>query len=110
MRVRRFKAVIETGRGGGVHILGIRKDIRSAIGKDIGDTVKLSVEQDTAERIVEVPTELAKALRRAKGAKKKFDGLSFTHRREHAEMVAGAKKDETREQRIAKILSELSKS
>ena len=62
------------------------------------------------ERMVEVPNEPAKALRGAQGAKKKFDGLSYTRRHEYAEMVAGAEKDETRERRIAKILSELSKS
>jgi len=93
---------------GGSHILGIRKEIRTAIGKDIGDKVRVVVVRDTAERVVNVPPELTKAMRRVKGAKATFDALSYTKRREYAEMVASAKKEETRARRIEKILEALS--
>ena len=89
--------------GGGTHILGIRKEIRKAIAKDVGDTVKVVVERDTAERTVEIPPELAKALRSVKGANARFDALSYTRRREYAELVSGAKKDETRSRRIERL-------
>ena len=41
--------------GGGGHILGVRKDVRAAIGKDIGDVVDVMLERDTEERTVAVP-------------------------------------------------------
>src|SRR5688572_3618407 len=48
--------------GTGCHILGVRKDIRQAIVKQVGDTVLVELEQDTEERIVEVPDDLKKLL------------------------------------------------
>ena len=92
---------------GGSHVLGIRKAIREAIGKSIGDTVKVVLERDTEERVVEVPIELADAFKRNKQARRRYDGLSYTHRREYAEWVGGAKKPETRERRAQKTIEQL---
>lgn len=92
---------------GGGHVLGMTRAIRAAIGKDVGDEVRVALREDTGKRTVEVPAELLHALRRVKGAKARFDALSYTRRREYAELVAGAKKDDTRTRRIDKILSEL---
>lgn len=92
--------------GGGVHVLGIRKDIRAEIGKNIGDTVKVSLERDGDVRSVEVPSELQKALRQSR-LQKSFAEWSYTRRREAAQTVSGAKKEETRHRRIEKILAEL---
>ena len=36
-----------------------------------------------------------------------FDGLSYTHRREHAAYVAEAKKSETRQRRAVKTIESL---
>ena len=93
--------------GGGTHVLGIRKAIREKLGKGIGDVVKVVVEQDLEERVVEVPEELRVALRRSATAKKRFDALSYTHRREHAEYVSEAKRPETRERRARKTVERL---
>jgi len=92
---------------GGKHVLGILAGIRSAIGKDVGDTVTVVLEHDTDARVVPVPPMLQKALRQHKSAHQRFDTLSYTRRREYAELVATAKKDETRERRVQKIISEL---
>lgn len=88
--------------GGGSHVLGVRKDVRQAIGKDIGDAVDVTIRRDTEERTVAVPPELEKALASATGAQARFDALSYTHRREYAEWVAEALKPETRVRRAAK--------
>lgn len=90
--------------GGGLHILGIRKEIRERIGKEIGDTVAVTLERDLEPREVEVPSELAQALARAAAARTRFQSLSYTHRREFAEWVAGAKKQETRDGRAARAI------
>jgi Domain of unknown function (DUF1905)/Bacteriocin-protection, YdeI or OmpD-Associated len=90
--------------GGGVHILGIRKDIRVAIGKDIGDTVSVTVERDTAPRTVTVPPELSSALSAHPDVAERFEAMSYTHRREFAEWVAEAKKQETRDRRATRAI------
>src|SRR5512135_2040399 len=93
--------------GGPRHILGILKEIRLALGKSPGDKVRVVIEQDTEARTVEIPPELAAALEKHPSAKKAFEKLSYTHRKEHARSVAEAKAPETRERRIAKVLEAL---
>jgi hypothetical protein len=90
--------------GGGVHILGIRKDVREAIGKDVGDRVHVVIELDTEPREVVIPKELAAALEAHDDVAASFSALSYTHRREFAEWVAEGKRDETRERRAARAI------
>lgn len=94
--------------GGPDHFLIVRKDIRTAIGKQPGDEVAVTVEEDTEPRVVAVPDDLAAALDAAPGAKAFFDGLSFSHRREYVVWIEGAKREATRERRIAKAIEMLS--
>lgn len=93
--------------GGACHILGIRKDVRAAIGKDVGDVVRVEVELDTEPRVVDVPAELAAALDGDAEARALFEEMSYTHRREYAEWVGGGKKGETRERRASKAVEML---
>ncbi len=67
--------------GTGGHILIVRKDIRSAIGKKVGDTVRVELMEDTEERTIEIPLELLTALSKNPKAKTFFDGLSYTNRK-----------------------------
>lgn len=92
---------------GGVHVLGLLKGIRAAIGKDIGDRVRVGLELDLEPRTVDVPPELDEALRGAPDVRARFDDLSYTHRREYAQWVAEAKKAETRARRAAKTIEML---
>ena len=92
-------SIADMGQG---HCLGIRKDVRAAIGKDVGDSVRIEVAVDTAPRVVEVPDELGQALAGAPEARTRFDTLSYTHRKEYASWVAEAKKQETRHRRAVK--------
>ncbi len=96
-----------TPMGAGVHVLGIRKAIRAAIGKDVGDRVTVEFERDAGERAVDVPPELELAFGEDPRGRQRFDRLSFTRRREYAEWVATAKKPETRERRARKALAEI---
>ena len=89
------------GAMGGPPFLIVRKDVRAAIGKQPGDTVRVTVEADTAPREVDVPADLAAALDAA-GVRDAFDGMAYTHRKEYAEWIAEAKKPETRARRIEK--------
>ena len=94
-------SIANMGQG---HVLGIRKDVRAAIGKDVGDRVGIQVELDTAPREVTIPPELAAELDGAPDAAERFAALSYTHRREFAEWVAEAKKQETRDRRASKAI------
>ena len=91
---------------GGCMALGILKSIRSQLGKGDGDPVTVTVERDSAERTVEVPADLASAREEA-GLREAFDGLSYSHRREHVNAINDAKKPETRARRITKALQML---
>ncbi|MFI1915942.1 YdeI/OmpD-associated family protein [Nocardia sp. NPDC020380] len=86
--------------------LGILEAVQAELGKTPGDTVTITVERDTAERTVEVPADLAEALKE-KGLRPAFDQLSYTTRKEHALSVTEAKRPETRTRRIEKIITSL---
>jgi hypothetical protein len=93
---------------GGASLIGILKDIRSKIGKDIGDRVRVTVELDTAPREVAVPDDVRAALRKAR-LEAAFEKLSYSHRKEHINAIAEAKQPQTRARRIEKLIATLSK-
>lgn len=72
--------------GDGTFCLGVTKAIRAAAGVDIGDRVAVVVERDTESRTVDVPDDLAVALDAA-GLTERFEGMTFTHRKEYASWV-----------------------
>ena len=77
---------------------------RTTPGADAGDRVHIAMELDTAPRTVQPPEDLRSALEAGPGALARFEELSFTHRREYAEWVAGAKRPETRTKRVAETV------
>ncbi len=89
---------------GDCHILGVRKDIREKIGKTIGDEIEVVVEEDTEPREVTVPQDLQQALESDPGAAASFKHLSYTHRKEYVQWIEEAKRNQTRQSRIAKTL------
>jgi hypothetical protein len=56
---------------------------------------------------ITLPADARAALAKAPAAKARWDSLSYTHRKEFAESIAEAKKPETRERRIAKMIEKL---
>lgn len=92
---------------GGVNCVGISKANRADLGVDIGDQVTAHVALDVAPREVDVPPELAAALSADPVAAQAFEKLAFTHRKEYAVWVAGAKRDETRDRRVNQAIEML---
>ena len=92
---------------GDVFMLPLAAEHRDAAGLKAGDEVKVTLELDTEPRTVEVPADLAAALRKKKGARAAFDALSYTMRKEHVRQVETAKAAATRERRIAAIVGKL---
>jgi hypothetical protein len=111
----KVKALIEgapyrgilTRMGTDCHILGIRKEIREQVGKTFGDEVTVMIEPDADPRLIEVPADLMKELKKDKEAKALFDKLSYTHQKEYVNWVTEAKKEETRQNRIIKTIEML---
>lgn len=89
---------------GGVTCIPLRKSNREAAGLEGGETVMVTLELDTAAREVDPPADLTKALKAAPPAWDRWQELSYTHQREYAEAVEGAKKPETRARRIAEAV------
>lgn len=96
--------------GGEKHIVIILKDIRERIGKSFEDSVRVTVEADTEPRVLEIPKDLAGALKKDKAAQAFFEKLSFTHKREYVKWINEAKKDETRQNRVKKTIEMLKQS
>jgi bifunctional DNA-binding transcriptional regulator/antitoxin component of YhaV-PrlF toxin-antitoxin module len=94
-------------RMGGDSVLGVLKEIRETLGLVHGDEVEVTVERDEAERMIEIPVELATLFDDNPAAREAFEALSYSHRREHALHVAEAKKPETRERRARKTVDAL---
>jgi bifunctional DNA-binding transcriptional regulator/antitoxin component of YhaV-PrlF toxin-antitoxin module len=90
--------------GAARHVIGVPKAIRDALGKSIGDRVRVTLEKDDEPRAVTVPDDLAGALARDRTAGPAFEKLSYTHRKEYVRWVEEAKKPETRERRVARTL------
>jgi hypothetical protein len=113
----KVKAIIEgisyrgilTRMGSECHVLGIRKEIREQLGKGFGDALTITVEPDTEPRVVEVPAELKQAFKTEKEAQTLFDKLSYTHQKEYVNWIDEAKREETRQSRIAKTIEMLKK-
>jgi hypothetical protein len=91
----------------GRYMVGVSAEVREAAGVAGGDTVDVEVELDTAPREVEVPEDLAAALRTDPAAQAKFDSLSFSGKTRLVAPVANAKKAETRQRNIDKAMAEL---
>jgi bacteriocin resistance YdeI/OmpD-like protein/uncharacterized protein DUF1905 len=84
---------------GGPLFIPFRRSHREAAGLEGTETLSVTLALDTAPRTVTPPADLLRALRAA-GALAAWKALSYTHQREHAEAIEGAKRPETRTRRI----------
>ena len=89
----------------GLCLVGISAANRAAGGIAEGDTVTVELALDMEERTVELPADLAKALKGA--ARAAFDKLPFGLKRKHVATIEEAKAPETRQRRIAKLVEGL---
>lgn len=92
------------------HILIILKEIRLAINKSFGDTVEITLQEDTQPRKVEIPSDLQQALEKEPQARVAFEKLAYSHQKEHVRAILEAKRPETRHKRILKTIEILKQS
>ena len=92
---------------GGRYLVGVSAENRKLTGVAAGDEVEVGIELDTEPREVTVPPDLAAALAQEPDAKRFFDGLSFSQKQWYVLPITDAKKEETRERRVAKAIGML---
>jgi hypothetical protein len=86
------------------HMMPVNKILREGAGVQPGDMVDVVMERDEEERTVEAPPALKKELAKNKTAQANWEKLSFTHKKEMARAITGAKQEETRTRRLGKIM------
>ncbi len=89
----------------GNHLLTFNKQLQAGAKAKPGDMVSVAMERDFEPAVVAVPPELARAFRQSKPAKAVWDKLAYTHRKEFAVWISGAKQEETRDRRSAKAVT-----
>jgi hypothetical protein len=89
---------------GGRHMMPVRRTLCQGAGVKPGDIVDVVMERDEEPRTVEAPPVLKKALTKNKTAQANWEKLSFTHKKEMASCIVGAKQEETRARRLAKVM------
>ena len=78
-----------TTMGAAGTVLGLRSDVREALGKGPGDRVHADVRLGTAPRVITPADDVRDALAAA-GLADAFAALSYTHRREYHEWIEQA--------------------
>lgn len=102
--VNRTTLPLRLARMGGENLIGFSKAARADAGVEIGETHRVVIEADAGERTVEVPEDLADALKSAR-LTKRFDAMAYSHRKEYVRWITEAKKPETRASRVAKAVT-----
>src|SRR5688500_14301552 len=73
-------------RMGGKYMMAVPKHLRDAAGIKAGETITVEMLRDTEKRAVEVPKDLADALKKA-NLQDAFSKLSYTHQKEHVNTI-----------------------
>ena len=89
------------------HMMVVNADLRAGAKCQAGDTVSVVMELDEDVRKVELPAYLKKIIAADPAAKDAWERLSYTHQKEHVRAIEDAKREETRQKRIAAMMDML---
>lgn len=92
---------------GGRYLVPLNAEHRASAGVAAGDNVVVEIELDTAERVLDVPDDLAAAIAADPEAQSFWDSISYSRRRRIVLAVEGAKAADTRVRRIEKSVTDL---
>lgn len=93
-------------RYAGELMLVFNAELRERTGYKAGDRIQVLIERDFEPRVVELPQDVAQALKTAR-LLDKWQTWSYSHQREDIAWIEEAKRPETRQKRIAKLLEKL---
>ncbi len=94
--------------GDGRHQIAVNKTLRAGARAKPGDRVVVVLEVDIGPRVVRVPADLKAALASSKKARMNFERLSYGDRKAYVDWITEAKKQGTRERRIAGAIKRMS--
>ena len=89
------------------HMMPVNSTLCRGAGVKPGDHVEVVMERDEEKRTVDAPPLLKKELAKNRVARANWEKLAFTHKKEMAQAILGAKQEETRTRRLAKIMDVL---
>lgn len=92
---------------GGAFMIPLSAENREAAGVAAGDDIEVEISLDTAPREMKAPPDLAAAFKTAPDAEEFFESLSYSNKRAYVDWILSAKKDETRERRVAQAVEKL---
>lgn len=92
---------------GGVHYLGVNRDLRESTGLKAGDLVDVVLDYDPEPRVVVLPADLEAALAENVQARKNWKRLAYSHQKEYVDAIEDAKKPETRRARVISTVKAL---
>lgn len=90
------------------HLVGVPKAIREQIGKQPGDTIEVALWKDEEPRTIVVPETFRKLLEQ-ENLVTTFESLSYTHRKEYCRWISEARREATKQSRLAKAIDMLRK-
>ncbi|MGL4108716.1 YdeI/OmpD-associated family protein [Clostridium sp. LP20] len=82
------------------HIIGVTKEIRSKMNKDIGDDIVVTIEKDEDERVIKLPKDIEEKIKSYSEVYDFWNSLSFSNKKKYSNWIESAKKEETRKKRI----------
>lgn len=89
------------------YVLIVPKQIRQKIGKTFGNEVEITLREDTEPRVVSISQDVQQVLDQYPQALAAFQKLSYTHQKEYVSWIERAKRDATRQSRLAKLVGML---
>jgi len=92
---------------GGCHMMVFNLEMRTKTGFKAGDTIHISMEKDTEPRTVDIPEDVTNDISTDENAFHTFMKYSYSHKKEVMDWINDAKKPETRQKRIQKLLDTL---
>ncbi len=96
-----------TPLGDGYHALVVPREVRRAVGKTIGDVLRVALSHDLGERVIALPEDLATALAEAPAANTFFKSLEKPEQRAYVRYLKGAKTPEIRAKRLTETVYRL---
>jgi uncharacterized protein YdeI (YjbR/CyaY-like superfamily) len=93
--------------GDGHHLLLVNKKMKAGAKAGLGSVARFRLEPDTAERTVEAPRELARALAEDRAVRRWYDRLNYSTRKYIAEWITDPKSAEARERRAQQTAERL---
>jgi bifunctional DNA-binding transcriptional regulator/antitoxin component of YhaV-PrlF toxin-antitoxin module len=96
-----------TPLGDGYHALVIPREVRRAVGKTVGDVLRVALRHDLSERVVNLPDDLAAGLAENATASTFFKSLTKLEQRSYVRYLKGAKTPEIRAKRLTETLYRL---